>query len=89
MLKGLLQGARAHLKPDGELWLILSDLAEHLKLRSRDELLARFDDAGLDVIERLDTRPVHPKTKDEQDPLAEARRLEVTSLWRLKLQTQG
>lgn len=86
MLKGLLKGATAHLKTDGELWLILSDLAEHLKLRSRADLLALFDDAGLDVIERLDTRPVHPKSKDEEDPLADARKLEITSLWRLKPQ---
>lgn len=86
MLKGLLHGARAHLNPDGEIWLILSDLAEHLQLRSRVELLALFDDAGLDVLERLDTRPVHPKSKEEQDPLADARSLEVTSLWRLKVQ---
>ena len=87
MLNGLLRGAGAHLKPDGEVWLILSDLAEHLQLRSRADLLALFDDAGLDVTERLDTRPVHPKSKDEEDPLADARRLEVTSLWRLKVQT--
>jgi len=86
MLKGLLNGAPAHLKPEGEVWLILSDLAEHLKLRSRADLLALFDDAGLDVIERLDTRPVHPKSKDEEDPLADARKLEITSLWRLKIQ---
>ena len=86
MLKGLLNGAGAHLKPDGEVWLILSDLAEHLQLRTRADLLALFDEAGLDVTERLDTRPVHPKSKDEEDPLADARRLEVTSLWRLKVQ---
>lgn len=88
MLKGLLNGAGDHLRADGEIWLILSDLAEHLQLRSRAELLALFDDAGLDVIERLDTRPVHPKSKDEEDPLADARKLEVTSLWRLKVQAQ-
>jgi len=86
MLKGLLTGACAHLNPNGEVWLILSDLAEHLHLRSRQELLALIDMAGLDVLERLDTHPVHPKSKDEEDPLADARRLEVTSLWRLKAQ---
>jgi hypothetical protein len=89
MLRGLLNGARAHLNPQGEVWLILSDLAEHLKLRSRADLLALFDDAGLDVIERLDTRPVHPKSKDEEDPLADARKLEVTSLWRLQIQEEN
>ncbi len=88
MLKGLLKGAGDHLRADAEVWLILSDLAEHLHLRTRAELLALFDEAGLDVIERLDTRPVHPKSKDEEDPLADARKLEVTSLWRLKVQAQ-
>ena len=39
MLKGFLAGLAAHLSPGGEGWLILSDLAEHLGLRSRDELL--------------------------------------------------
>jgi methylase of polypeptide subunit release factors len=89
MLRGLLNGAREHLNAQGEVWLILSDLAEHLQLRSRADLLALFDDAGLDVIERLDTRPVHPKSKDEEDPLADARKLEVTSLWRLQIQEEN
>ena len=40
MLRGFLAGLPAHLLPDGEGWLILSDLAEHLGLRTRDELLA-------------------------------------------------
>jgi hypothetical protein len=35
-------------------------------------------------MERLDIRPMHTKTKDEEDPLADARRAEVTSLWRLR-----
>lgn len=86
MLKGLIAGAAEHLRAEGELWLILSDLAEHLKLRTRAELLALFDTAGLEVIERLETRPVHPKSSDEEDPLADARGLEMTSLWRLKVQ---
>ena len=33
----------------GEGWLILSDLAEHLGLRSRDELLGWIAQAGLTV----------------------------------------
>jgi SAM-dependent methyltransferase len=40
MLRGFLSGLAAHLAPGGEGWLILSDLAEHLGLRTRDELLA-------------------------------------------------
>jgi len=83
MLRGFLGGLAAHLSPGGEGWLILSDLAEHLGLRSRDELLALFDAAGLRVVDRSDVRPVHPKASDETDPLHAARAVEVTSLWRL------
>jgi len=84
MLNGFLKGLRAHLTPQGEGWLILSDLAEHLGLRTREDLLAMIETAGLRVMERLDIRPMHAKTKDEEDPLADARRAEVTSLWRLR-----
>ncbi len=74
----------AHLETDGEGWLILSDLAEHLGLRTRDALLAKFDAAGLEVIERRDIRPSHPRVGDARDPLHAARALELTSLWRLR-----
>ena len=84
MLLGFLNGLAAHLEPGGEGWLILSDLAEHLGLRSRAFLLAAFDAAGLCVVERLDTVPVHGKAQDATDPLHAARALEVTSLWRLQ-----
>ena len=84
MLNGFLEGLRAHLTPQGEGWLILSDLAEHLGLRTREDLLDRIETAGLRIMERLDIRPMHAKTKDEEDPLADARRAEVTSLWRLR-----
>lgn len=83
MLLGFLNGLAAHLEPNGEGWLIISDLAEHLGLRSRDELLNAIKSAGLQVLERLDTRPHHPKASDESDPLHLARAAEVTSLWRL------
>lgn len=85
MLKRFLQGLKTHLSPDGEAWLILSDIAEHLGLRSREEILAAFAQARLEVIARLDTRPKHPKSLDKTDPLHVARAAEVTSLWRLKL----
>ena len=85
MLRGFLGGLSAHLSPGGEGWLILSDLAEHLGLRSREELLGMFDAAGLRVVDRSDVRPVHPKASDETDPLHAARAAEVTSLWRLGL----
>ena len=83
MLKGFLAGLAAHLLPQGEGWLILSDLAEHLGLRTRAELLALVADAGLAVLGRLDARPRHGKATNPDDPLHAARSAEVTSLWRL------
>ncbi len=85
MLRGFLQGLGKHLTADGEGWLILSDLAERLGLRTRTELLEWIDAGGLSVIDRLDTRPVHRKAHDDTDPLHQARRDEITSLWRLRL----
>ncbi|MGF6766351.1 SAM-dependent methyltransferase [Paraburkholderia sp. GAS33] len=84
MLLGFLNGLADHLSPGGEGWLILSDFAEHLGLRTREFLLEAIDTAGLTVIGREDIRPRHPKSSDETDPLHAARVAEVTSLWRLK-----
>jgi methylase of polypeptide subunit release factors len=84
MLKSFLNGVKAHLNENGEAWLILSDLAEHLGLRSRDELLKWIADAGLSVIEKIDITPKHAKSTDQSDPLYAARSKEITSLYRLK-----
>jgi hypothetical protein len=83
MLKGFLNGLGAHLNKDGEGWLILSNFAELLGLRTREELLGWINEAGLKVIERTDTKARHSKTLDASDPLHTARKAEVTSLWRL------
>ena len=83
MLKGFLSGLKDHLLPGGEGWLILSDLAEHLGLRTREALLEWIDIAGLKVVERRDTKPRHPKAFDKTDALHAARSKELTSLWRL------
>ncbi|ARH91019.1 methyltransferase [Streptomyces sp. MOE7] len=83
MLHGFLTGLAAHLTPDGEGWLILSDLAEHLGLRPHAELLDAFATSGLTVLGRLDVTPRHPRARDTSDPLHVARAAEVTSLWRL------
>jgi len=85
MLRGFVGGAAAHLEPDGEAWLVLSDIAEHLGLRTRGELLAAIDEGELSIVERTDARPDHPKASDPDDPLHDARAAEVTSLWRLKV----
>ncbi|MYS69676.1 methyltransferase, partial [Streptomyces sp. SID5926] len=83
MLRDFLDGLAAHLEPGGEGWLVLSDLAEHLGLRTRAELLAGIKAAGLRVVDRTGTRPRHPRARDTADPLHAARTAEVTSLWRL------
>lgn len=85
MLRGFLDGLADRLAPGGEGWLILSDLAEHLQLRSREELLGWIEEAGLRVVDRDDIRPRHSRAAgdDPTDPLAEFRAAEVTSLWRL------
>lgn len=83
MLAGFLKGLTSHLEPKGEGWLILSNLAEHLGLRSRADLLAAFESNGLKVVSRIDAKPQHAKVADTSDALHDARSREVTSLWRL------
>jgi SAM-dependent methyltransferase len=85
MLLGFLNGLADHLTPGGEGWLIISDFAEHLGLRTREWLLAAIEHAGLSVVGREDIRPRHPKASDQNDPLYVARAAEITSLWRLKV----
>ncbi len=89
MLLGFLRGLSAHLEPGGEGWLILSDLAEHFGLRTREALLAAIEAAGLQVLGRSDAKPRHPKAADASDPLHAARAAEVTSLWRLAARATG
>lgn len=83
MLLGFIKGLAAHLAPGGEGWLILSNFAENLGLRTRAELLAAITAGGLKVIGRIDAKPEHPKALDASNPLHAARTAEVTSLWRL------
>lgn len=72
VLAGFLDGLGTHLAPGGEGWLVLSDLAERYGLRTRADLLERFDRAGLRVAGRLDTVPRHRNNRGE-----------TVSLWRL------
>src|SRR6185295_10392194 len=69
MLRGFLKALPAHLRPGGEGWLILSDLAEHLGLRTRAKLLEEFEAAGLRFVARHDVSPRHPRAADKGDPL--------------------
>ena len=84
MLRRFLAGATNRLSAHGEAWLILSDLAEHLGLRSREDLQGWIMAGGLEIVDRLDTRPKHPKTRNDTDALHKARARETTSLWRLR-----
>jgi methylase of polypeptide subunit release factors len=84
MLRGFLDRSRRHLTPGGEAWLVLSNLAEHLGLRTREELLGWIAAAGLEVTARTEATPRHPRATDPGDPLHRARAAEVTSLWRLR-----
>lgn len=84
MLKGFLNGVKAHLNTNGEAWLVMSDLAERIGLRAQEDLLEWIAQAGLSVVEKLDTAPKHAKSADQSDPLYPARSKEITSLYRLK-----
>jgi len=89
MLKGFLAGLAERLTSGGEGWLILSDFAEHLGLRTRIDLLAWIEAAGLVVLGRHDAKPTHPKAGDSGDALYEARSKELTSLWRLGVRPES
>lgn len=84
MLKAFLSGVKAHLNPNGEAWLVMSDLAERLGLRAPEALQQWIAEAGLAVVEQLSVAPKHAKSSDQSDPLYPARAREVTSLYRLQ-----
>ncbi|GAA1581869.1 class I SAM-dependent methyltransferase [Kribbella hippodromi] len=73
MLRAFLRTAGEHLEPGGEVWLILSDLAERFGLREQGELLEMVRAGGLRVAGRTDAVPRHGR----------ARSGELTTLWRL------
>jgi methylase of polypeptide subunit release factors len=83
MLRAFLSDASKHLNENGEVWLIISNLAELLQLRPPFEVVSWIKAAGLSVIDRSHTKPKHAKSRDEDDPLFEARSKEITTLWRL------
>lgn len=84
MLRSVLEQARTRLNPQGELWILISDLAVHLGLREPDQLEKWFAESQYEVLGRADTRPHHQKSSDQRDPLFFARSKELTTLWRLR-----
>jgi hypothetical protein len=83
MLLGFLGGLAARLAPGGEGWLIMSDFAEHLGLRTPTQLADAITAAGLKIVGKITAKPVHPRASDRDDPLHAARAAETTTLWRL------
>lgn len=84
LLRRFLTGLSAHLAPDGEGWLILSDLPERLGLRAPDGLAEEIARAGLTVVGTLEVAATHPASRDPSDPLHAARAGETTRLFRLQ-----
>jgi methylase of polypeptide subunit release factors len=89
MLHRFLDGLAEHLAPGGEGWLVLSDLAERLGLRTRADLLTRIAAAGLRVAGVRETPPRHPRAADRADPLHAQRSRERVALWRLAIRRSG
>jgi methylase of polypeptide subunit release factors len=70
----------AHLAPEGEALLVVSDLAVRLGLRPPGYLEEAFAAAGLVRVAARSASPAHPRSKDPDDPLHAARAGEVTTL---------
>jgi methylase of polypeptide subunit release factors len=85
MLLAYLNGLAAHLTQGGEGWLIMSDIAEHLGLRTRAFLVNAIEEAGLYIKAYMQMAPEHPKASDPTDPLHSARAAEITTLYRLRV----
>lgn len=81
MLSTFLRRLPDHLTASGQAWLVLSDLAEVLRLRSRAELTDMISDAGLTADQPISTgrRPTR-----RYDSLARARADETITVWRLR-----
>ena len=83
LLGRLVAGLGARLEPDGEAWLVVSDLAERLGLRPPGALDALISSAGLRARFVLETRPAHPRAREGRDALSAARAAERTRLYGL------
>jgi methylase of polypeptide subunit release factors len=86
VLRGFLTGLSAHLRPAGEGWLILSDLAEHLGLRTRPQLLDAIRAAHLRAEDKSDDGPgaaAYEEVLANQPTPAALRRLDDGSQYRI------
>lgn len=81
VLRGFLEGLRAHLSPGGRGALLLSNLAELLGLREPGFLARELARCRLEVAARFELPAKHGKAKDAADPLHAVRSKEVTSLY--------
>jgi SAM-dependent methyltransferase len=79
----LVAGLDSHVRPGGEAWIVISDLAERLGLRPHGHLAALAAAAGWSAEPAFSTTAEHPRAKDAADPLHAARSAELTTLWRL------
>lgn len=73
-----------HLRPGGELALLISDLPEQLGLRPAGALEQWFAEAGLAVVQSAQRPATHHRARRTQDPLHRARSQEQVSLWVLR-----
>jgi SAM-dependent methyltransferase len=82
-LERLVAGLPERLAEGGEAWIVISDLAERLRLRPAGHVEALAARAGLRVADVREARPAHPRARDAADPLHAFRAAEVTRLFRL------
>lgn len=83
-LDNFLQNARSHLvQPSGQVWLILSNLAELLGVRHREALLQKTDDGGL-YVHSTASVPAKTRSKPTDYPgVGRVRQNEVITLYKL------
>ena len=95
-LREFLSSAHYHLNdrnPHAEVWLVLSDMAERLGLRAKDEVIHMIESGNLQIVDVHHTLPAHSKavTCQKKSPsnepfkeVAAARAAETVSLYRLR-----
>jgi hypothetical protein len=94
MLHGFLKGLHRYLLPKGEGWLIMSNIAEIVGLRSRESFLQTVEQSGLIVLRKFDycaSNILYEKedekddSDDANDIMITARKKEVISVWKFGL----